>query len=251
MSAKLRQLTSTGIERFRSFLAQLRKDRTLSLPFELLIDPETSEAVPQEIQLERPGFKVKSDAASYLKDRLAPLHSPAIATNAGLWTWLTLFYFDDVCPAVDGSRKPVADAHYILDPFNHRRRYRHLLATPYRILITIPDHNRIFLNTPLPVHGDLIEQTMGRLYLIRIPAVREAIDMLYFDEATGRVKRGAMNKTPRRGDLRSRFVTRIQQLSLTYDVGSLNGAELISLMGAEFERWRINGDTTGAVPDVT
>ena len=64
MSAKLRQLTSTGIERFRSFLAQLRKDRTLSLPFELLIDPETSEAVPQAIQLKRPGVTVQSEAAA-------------------------------------------------------------------------------------------------------------------------------------------------------------------------------------------
>ena len=100
----------------------------------------------------------------------------------------------------------------------------------------MPDHNRIYLNAPLPVHGDLVEQTMSRLYVIRLPAVRETIDRLYFDTEHDSIKRGALTRT-RRGNLRDRLTTRIQQLSMTYDVSAMSGDQLIEALGTEFEGW--------------
>jgi hypothetical protein len=237
MADSLRRLNAEGINRFAAYLGELRKDRTLAPDRSLLVDESTSEFMAGGVELEQPGFSTKKQAAEYLHPRLKTLDPPDLFRDAQLWTWLALYYFDDVCPAdEDGKRKPVADPHYILDAQNHRRRYRHLLATPVLIKDAIPDHNRIYLNAPLPVHGELVEQTMSRLYLIRIPAVREAIDRLYFDTERDAVKPGAVTRT-RRGNLRERLTTRIQQLSMTYDVSAMSSDQLIEALGTEFEQW--------------
>lgn len=234
----LRRLTAAGIVEFEHFLDELRRDGTIAVPVELLTDSRTSEATVEGVELCRNGFATKREAARYLSEALTCYDDSTLFRDAGLWTWLSIYYFDDVCPGVEGHRKPRANAHYILDPLNHKRRYRHLLATPVQILRAIPEHNRLFLNAPLPIHGDIVEQTMSRLYLIRIPAACEAIELLYYDEAADRPKRGITNKVPRRGDLRNRFPRRLEQLGMTYDIGSMSGEELIMLLGPEFRAWR-------------
>jgi len=237
MADSVRRLNAEGINRFAAYLAELRKDRTLAPDRSLLVDESTSEFMAGGIEVDQSGFITKKQAAEYLHPRLKLLDHPDLFRDGGLWTWLALYYFDDVCPmGEDGKRKAVADPHYILDAQNHKRRYRHLLATPVLIQDAIPDHNRIYLNAPLPVHGDLVEQTISRLYMIRIPAVCEAIDRLYFDTERDAVKRGALTRT-RRGNLRERLTTRIQQLSMTYDVSAMSGDKLIEVLGAEFEGW--------------
>jgi hypothetical protein len=161
---------------------------------------------------------------------LGALPSGLVRNNVGLWSWLALFYFDSVCP----NGKPVADPHYLMDR-DYKRRYRHLLATPYLILEAAPDSNRLFLEAPLNVHGDLIEQVVSRLFLIRKRAVREAMDIMYFDENSGSARRGITNRK-KPGTLR-RLATRLQQAQLTYDVDGMSGKRLVELLGAEFSRW--------------
>ncbi|MFH1923922.1 MAG: hypothetical protein ABIP48_29025 [Planctomycetota bacterium] len=39
-----------------------------------------------------------------------------VANNAGLWTWLTLLFFDDVCPVQNGQRKVKNDYCYVFEP---------------------------------------------------------------------------------------------------------------------------------------
>lgn len=237
MADSLRRLNAEGIARFSAYLAALRTDRALAPNRSLLVEEPTSEFLAGGVELERPGFSTKKQAAEYLHPRLKTLDHSDLFRDIGLWSWLALYYFDDVCPPnEEGKRKPVADPHYILDAHNYGRRYRHLLATPVLIQDAIPDHNRIYLNAPLPVHGDLVEQTMGRLYLLRIPAVREAIDRLYFDTDRETVKRGALTRT-RRGNLRDRLSTRIQQLSMTYDVSAMSVDQLLEALGTEFDSW--------------
>lgn len=236
MSNSLRRLNAEGVSRFAAYLAELREDRTRAPDRSLLVDESTSEFMAGAVALEKPGFSTKKQAAEYLHPRLKMLNHPDLFRDGGLWSWLALYYFDDLCPCINGTRKPVANPHYILDAINYTRRYRHLLATPVLIRDAIPDHNRIYLNAPLSIHGDLVEQTMSRLYLVRIAGVREAIDRLYYDTKLGAVKRGALTRT-RRGNLRERLTIRIHQLSMTYDVSAMSGAQLIEALGAEFDGW--------------
>jgi len=233
---RLRRLNEAGVMWFRAQLAALRANPGQNLELERLEDPELTVPVEPIIQVEKPDFETKRDAAVYLGSKLKPLDSAGLFDDAGLWAWLALLYFDLVCRKRSGRRKVLADPHYIVDP-DFRRRYRHLLATPVRVLWTIPKYNALFLDAPLDTHGEMMEQLMSRLYVMRIPAVAEAAELLYFDRETGKRKRGVFPTTPQRGDLRSRFPIRLRQLGLTYDLAAVSGAQLVDLLGTEFQRW--------------
>lgn len=236
----IRRFRPSGLERFGGYLNTLAVTRTTAPPYDLLNSPEFSEACAPPISIEPVHLQTKREAATYLRERLSELRPAAgLLHDAPLWSWLSLLFFDSVCPVKNGQRDPKASAHYIFDPFNHQRRYRHLLAAPYQILLEMPDYNRIYLDAPLDTHGEIIEQTVSKLYMMRIRAVREVIDRLYFDEKSGRAKRGLFPKkeSARAGDLRNRLPTRIQQLQKTYDLAALDGGRLLMLLGGEFERW--------------
>lgn len=240
MSTQLRRMTEAGIARFRDYLTDLRASGDLPLPANILDD---SEAIADAPELERPGFSVKREAAEFLAEKLSCMDESQLMADVGIWAWLSVFYFDDICPAVDGSRTPKADPHYIPDLHDFRRRYRHLLRTPYHILKVIPDHNRLYLDRPLSIHGETIEQTMSKLFLMRMKPVRALVDRLYIDETTGNPKRGIFNKKQNAnpGDLRNRLPIRLRQLQKTYDVAGISGDQLLELLGDEFAGWNTDG----------
>ena len=236
---KLRRLTADGIEKFRGHLRTMRADPAIPPPFSLLEDPTCSEPVAGAPDLDRPRIETKRQAAEYLLPRLKLLMDAGFSADAGLWSWLALYYFDNICPPAAGKREVLADPHYILAVENSQRSYRHLLATPVRLLQMLPDHNRLWLDSPLPVHGDILEQSIGRLYLLRLPCVREVADLLYFDVVRLRPKPGISPKkeNAKPGDLRNRLPARIRQLQKTYDLGAMNGSQLLDVLGDEFKGW--------------
>jgi rubredoxin len=233
----IRRFKEAGVDAFRSFLDHARENPDQEPPWELLDDASMTETLGSKSVLGRQGFKTKREAASYLLPRLKAAVPGDLMADAGLWTWLALYYFDDICPPDGLVREVGADARYIYDPQNGRRRYRHLLATPVSIFQAIPDYNRLILDAPLDTHGDLLEQFLGRLYLFRVPSVRELAERLYYDEDQGQPKPGISPKKPRPGDLRNRLPVRIQQLQLTYDLAELSADRLLELLGDEFQSW--------------
>ncbi len=236
---KIRRFNEVGIARFRSYLADLRQMPSLPPPWEMLGDAALTTLVPEAIELERPGFVLKRDAAVYLHGKLKPLLGQNLFKDSGIWTWLSLYYFDDVCPAANAVRAPSNDAHYVLEADEAWRYYKHLLATPVRILDISPVHHKVLLLSPLPVLGQIMERMAARLYLLRIPCVPEVIDRLYFDEEKRKPKRGIAgnNRSPRAGDLANRFPIRMKQLQLTHDANALSADQLLALLGREFEQW--------------
>src|SRR5690606_28641195 len=63
---KLRRLTPAGIERFRSQRGTLRQDPTATVNETILEDATLTELVSPTVELERPGFGIKREAADYL-----------------------------------------------------------------------------------------------------------------------------------------------------------------------------------------
>ena len=82
-----------------------------------------------------PGFLSPVEAARYL-DRLLdalPERPDSLANDVALWSWLSVFYFDQVCPTNDkGKRKPGRDYRHILEP-GYPAGHRHLLAGAYLV----------------------------------------------------------------------------------------------------------------------
>ncbi|NMC21377.1 MAG: hypothetical protein GYA33_13275, partial [Thermogutta sp.] len=89
---KLRRFTPEGIQAFREFLAECRRQPETEIPAGLLEHRTRTEVVTPECQVEEKHFETKGEAAQYLHGVLQPLHEDDLAKDAGLWTWLSLLY---------------------------------------------------------------------------------------------------------------------------------------------------------------
>lgn len=233
----LRAFTDTGIEEFSNFLVKCREDRATPPPRDLLSDDAHTIALDESIEISEQSFTTRGDAAHYLRRVLQPLSDPATGNDAGLWTWLTLFYFDQVCPSSNGAREVKNDYYYIFEPENARHFYRHLLYVGWRVLYLAGDFKRLYMNTPLSSLDGVTTEVMKRLYLTRIPCMFEVLDRLYWDDKRGGARPGVIGTgTVNPGDLTHRLPMRIRQLEKTYDLYSLNADQLLDLLGEEFKR---------------
>jgi hypothetical protein len=202
-----------------------------------LEDDTLTDCLTESITVESKQFEIRREAAEYLRTLLAPLPDDDVAQNAGLWTWLSLFYFDQVCPRKNGRRNVKKDYYYVFEPRNSRRFYRHLLFIGWHAVRVASPFDRLFLCNPVSSLDMVTEKVMERLYLTRIPCVFEVLDQLYWDEDHRRSRVGiADQQSVRPGDLTHRFPIRIRQLEKTYDLYSLSAEQLIELLGDEFQQ---------------
>lgn len=231
----VRFLNENGIIKFLEYLQSLREGNVSSPPDEVLTDPETSGDFPQSAHVEKINFKSRLEASLYFNQALEPISALLPKRHRGAWSWLSLFYFNQVCPLqADGKRVPGRDYRHIPDT-SYRHRHRHLIAGPYSVFQLHGEKARLLLGSPLHKENHFHHQIASRQNLITNPNIMEALDILYFDQKTQRPKRGAQNQgTP--GCL-YRFIDIIQQLDVTYDLHSIKADRLISLLPKEFKSW--------------
>ena len=94
-----------------------------------------------------------------------------VTKNPGFWSWLSLYYFDSVCPSVKGKRKPYASYRHLFDSEDRTGKYRHLLASPYVIYKQLyPAYRRGMAVLQGPVHppGEVVEQIGGIRQLSKV-----------------------------------------------------------------------------------
>lgn len=235
MSQPLRRLSPSGIEAFRRFLAELADGGTPRPPRWLLGAAGQSEPLEREIPVEERSFSSRLEAARSLAHTLGGLQE--IEEDVGLWSWLSLFYFDQVCPPrPDGTRAPGRTYRHILEP-GYRTGHRHLLAGAWLVYRLHGEGALLLLCSPLHVESQFHHELASRQALITNRAIVEAAAALYLDEDTGRPKRGAQDRDGSPGTLH-RFIEVIQQLDVNYDLYSMSAAAILGLLPAEFRRWR-------------
>jgi hypothetical protein len=234
----VRKLTETGLVQFRAHLEQLSAGAVELPPAHLLDDQEHSEALRGCAEVENIVFASKQAAAEYLTQQLAALDRSEVDHNVGLWSWLSLFYFDQVGPSTTGGRREPGQIERHIPSLHAWTYYRHLLAGPCRLLHLHGPNARLFLHGPLHKHGDFSEQLASRMELITNGRLIEAVNRLYFspDADGGQPKRGAATRT-RHGNVR-RLVAVIQQFDLTYDLYAMTADQILALLPPEFNHWR-------------
>jgi hypothetical protein len=187
---------------------------------------------------------------SYLNGLLSPLDRRVISRHHGLWTWLALYYFDQLCPrSGDGSRKVLADEAYVLPAkYDFRSYYRHLVRMPWLAVADHGDNARVLLvpagrssEAPLATRGEIIEQLASRQAVLGNARVIAAVNRLYFDQAANRPRRGAGGS---KGGSPRRLALVLQQLDLTFDLAACDESRLLSLLPREFDRWKAVGEPT-------
>jgi hypothetical protein len=236
---KLRKFNGSGLVEFREQLLTLKSDPMREPPWHLLDDARFTTPAAVEVDIERQAFKTRMETAVAMNRLLGDRPPPGIDRDTGLWSWLSLFHFDSVCPIDEGGRRKVGAAHrYILEEANHKTYYRHLLLGPYLIFRAHreePERAIVLLCQPPDAPGDIVEQLASRQEIVTNPVMMRVATELYYDRATGAPKRGASSKT--RGSAR-RLAEVADQFDVTWDLFAIPWNSLLAKLPVEFDRFR-------------
>lgn len=237
MRKTVRALSEAGLDRFRAYLADLRRGATRPPPIELLDDAGATRELPVDTVVELRPFASRLAVGIYLNERLGAMDVEEVDADAGLWGWLSLFFFDEVCPLrPDGTRRPGQDYRHV-PTFDFRTSHRHLLYGPYQVYRRHGDVAAVLLSGPPHSESGVYHEIAGRRELIANRGVIEAATLLYYDPERRTPRRGAQGPATSPGTVR-RFVRVLQQLDMTYDIYGLSGEQLLELLPPEFDAWR-------------
>jgi len=233
----VRRLNQDGCDQFRAYLKRLREAPSTPPPPELVDDPRFTRILSPPIPIEQPRLETKYHAGCYLCGLLSRLPHPLVRSDGGLWSWLSVWFFDQLCPPDgNGRRKAKDNVKYIARVGDHTFGFdRHLLFFPWKMRALHAESARFLLEKPL--HQETREQKewAGYYHNLCTPLV-ELCGRLYWREETQSLKRGARDsKQP--GNL-SRFVEVAKQLEVTYDLHGMTVDQLEQLLPKrEFKRW--------------
>jgi hypothetical protein len=239
-SGILRRFKDAGIAEFVRRIETLRAGGQAEIDDGLVTDPALTEPILPEVSMERPAFKTKRDAGAYLSERTRAARAVHGDDDRGLWTWLSAWHWDAVCPVREGGRRKVLSPyHYVFGHGNHHDRRKHLLATAVRVF-DLGGNCKLLCDSPVASLSKSVEVVVARLGLMRLRGVPELLDLLYWDIHSSRPKPGITDSTtPRPGDLYHRLPARIRQLEVTHDLTNLTAEQLLNLLGDEFRQWAV------------
>lgn len=243
MARFIRALNSVGVDRFRAYLERAQGGAVAEPPVELLDDANFTNELTVEVPIERRRFATRFAMGEFLYNVLQGFRPDEVDRNVGLWAWLSLFFFDGVCPASkDGTRRPGQDYRHIPD-LGFRNRNRHLLLGPYQVYRRHGPYSILLLSGLPNSESAIYHEIVSRQDLIANKGVIEATLLLYMDKKRGAPKPGCQDPKAPPGSVR-RFVRVLQQLDINYDVYGMSGSDIIGLLPSEFDVWASRGQTS-------
>jgi hypothetical protein len=242
MSERIRVLNEEGALQFRQFVESVRTGSVLATPLALLRDPATSSEIEPKMTMEEVPLTSRLDLGRNLAAWLRPSEQRVVSWNIGLWNWLSLRFFDQLCPQDGaGKRKVLQPSHYVLDhAFSYQHYYRHLVRFAWLAYATHGERARILLchsgkaSEGIGQWGEISEQLGARQDILGNKTIIDAAGLLYLDDF-GNPIRGATSRD-RKGVVR-RLADIANQLGLTYDLRTCPVADFLNLLPPEYERW--------------
>ena len=235
------RFTSQGLAGFKEFLQEARTNPGAVLPRAALRD---AAAVPIEGRVEFAPLSgvQRIHAAQYVDEILNRSGARAtLEVDVDFWAWLVAVNFDLLCPKDPKTRcyRVGTDwSYWIPEPRNYRRRHRHRLSGPYFAyrahLSDIPSAMGV-LGSRLNGYDDLIERVLSTEEFSTSRAVNYVVTSLYYSTKTKDIKRGVGGNGK---GVSRRLADVLSQFALTYDLGALTGPQLLSMLPAEFDRFR-------------
>ena len=225
-----------GINEFRTQIQEIKSGSRSKIDLTILSNEKLVIPFATEIEIEKLDFGNKREISKYLSEKLKLKNNKSLYYDIGLWTWLSVFYFDLLCPTdKNGNINVKAEARYILaDPRNWTRYYRHLLACPARLYCELEDLSQAFLESPIHIWGDFHEQLTAYQSIATNKSLIKTANVLYWDYSNGRLKKGSGSKgagSPRR------FSDVVGQFELTFDLNAMGSPDILTLFPSEFKKW--------------
>ena len=183
---------------------------------------------------------MSSDAATHLAGVFANLDQSETSYNGGLWSWLSLYYLEELPEAkIPGKTKGInAPDNHVLEVEQGDLKWReyshHLLATPFYLHRRHGEEAGMLLTGPIGSRMELAFEIVARPQFARPHEFIRLVNRLYSDDR-GKMKRSASHK----GTLGAihRLIRIFQQLELTYDIFDMNCEKMIELLPSEFDEW--------------
>ncbi|MCA3306790.1 MAG: hypothetical protein ING00_13430 [Roseomonas sp.] len=243
MAEPVRLLNEDGTRLFREYVDRARKGSSEALPLHLLTDHATSLQPDFAATIVNQQFASRAEFGRYLVGAFKDVGRRRISREAGVWNWLALRYFDQLCPPSDsGARKVLATGHYVLEGrFAHNRYYRHLVRAAWYATELHGDDATILLTSagkPSPgigQWGEISEQLAGYQDILGSRTAILVAARLFLDH-TGATKRGAAS--PDGGGSVRRLSTVLRQLAMTHDLRTAELGEVVAMLPNEFEAFR-------------
>ncbi|MFQ5642328.1 MAG: hypothetical protein ACE5FQ_01375 [Thiogranum sp.] len=233
----VRKLNDLGMEEFSHFINNLRNGGKQNTPIGMLASDETSDAMDFELELGDIIFLNRYELGVYLTKNLGSIETQLFMGDAGFWSALALYWFDQLCPVKqDGSRKPAMMYNYVLSE-NYNHRPRHAIFTTWQLVSRYGEVARFLLSRELPVRGELIEQLMARQYYLGCEGVMRAASKLYYDPARETFGKGSAGRTS--PGCAYRFISWLQQLEVNYDLFTMTEEDLLSILPPEFNKFLV------------
>jgi len=233
-----RKLNEEGLARFTDWIHQLKSDGSLSIPKHLLTDPATSELLKFAFSPVEQEFSDRAKLGAWLNTNLSG-HEAEILYDAGFWSALALFWFDQICAQrADGKRKPGEVARYVFD--GRRKNYRHLIWATWWAINSYGADGR-YLLLPVSAKDNPLEfgggEVMGQIAANQMTTSSSVVirlgRKLYSDPQTDRQNKGSSGKG---ADSPRRFVKVLRQFQLTYDFDAMTDDAIEGLLPKEFEQ---------------
>jgi hypothetical protein len=234
----VRTFNEDGLNEFERNIGEIRNNNLKNVSEDLLFSHQYSEKLEPVIDIQMVDYMNKNELVPYLVEQLNLRSNKDLYFDKGLWSWLAAFYFNNICPADgNGKRKVNESAFYVLrDPKSYTKYYRHLLAYPSRLYSELAESSKIFLIGSFQKRGEITEQFGAYQEIALNKGILDAANLMYWDEGSQNLKRGAAGKG---GGSARRLVRIIRQYQLTYDLNSMSGNQIVSLLPKEFSKWSI------------
>ena len=234
---RIRKFNSQGNERFYELLWRMKSGEPISLSESTLYDPEYTDEVDFEAEIENRTFESRYDMGKYLASLLPAETIVQWHSDTGLWNWFSWLWFDQLCPLkTDGSRQKISQIYnYLLSPsWNHRP--RHALRTSWMLVDRYGEKIRFMLSKPPGTRGHIIEVFLGTQFYFNCPGVVETASRLYTNSSGTTFKKGSTSRK-RAGNI-ERYIRYLNQLDLTYDLFSIKQEVLWEMLPLEFEGFK-------------
>jgi hypothetical protein len=219
---KLCMFNQAGLVAFREWLGAQSATPSYS-PSEVLENPAYVVTSGYELDLGSGLFLNKGALGEMLSAELSEA-SDELLSESGCWTWLTAALW----PRLGLNKINAGKEYYILDS-SYRKRYRHLLWSPYQLYrrhASDITKARLLLSSPIG-HGELAEQLTSRYAIWSSPGALELAARLYIDDESGVQKKIASSKHA--GAVRD-YAHWIRRVALNYDVQSIATDDLQTLL---------------------
>ena len=236
-------LTKNGIIEFGRYLQRLSQDGRIPPPRSLLTDVRYSQGSRLcNASVEPRGFASRGEFARYINSRFEESGYFDDVDEPGVWEWLSLYYFDSVCPQnQDGVRKPKSLQRHLLNPPHPGKTRRHLLRNAYllyrRYRYLSDVRLDLLLGPPLDQYPQAVTQIGERERTLNSKGVLIAANRLYLNKSTGKPKRGYTS-----GDAGILTFGRVvNNLPTRCDLSEMSADAILALLPPGFSQWLDDG----------